>query len=357
MKKYCFVIPKLSSGGAERAISVFASGIAELGYDVSLIIYKRTPEEYPVSDLVKKYYRCDEEYSSNKVIIFLQKLRYVRRFLKDNQIDVVVPFLENCVIHTFVASRGLKIKYVSSLRNNPYMLSKKERRRTDFITALADAHFVQNHMQKEYYSKAIQKKTFIVTNPVSDAFIENEKQYRNDIKKIVAVGRLNEQKNYYMLIDAMKIVLKEFSDIQLEIYGEGSEEDKLKQYINDNGLENNIHLMGRSEDIKSVYNNSDVYVMTSDYEGMPNSLLEALTFGMPSISTDCPTGPSELIEDGVNGYLVPMGDSKVLAERLIDYIKNPKKAEEFGKAARKSCGSSHSKEAVCKKLVQYLDRV
>lgn len=357
MKKYCFVIPRLSSGGAERAISVFASGIAELGNDVYLIIYNHSKEEYPVSDKVTRYYRCDEKYSSNKAIEFLQKLINVRRFLKENEIDIVVPFLENCVIHTFFASRGLNIKFVSSLRNNPYMLSKKERCSTDFITKLADAHFVQNQMQKEYYSEAIQKKTFIVTNPVSNVFIDNAKHYNDSVKKLVAVGRLNFQKNYYMLIDAMKIVAEKYRDIVLEIYGEGEEQSKLEKYISTNGLQSNIHLMGRSEDVKSVYDNSDIFVMTSDFEGMPNSLMEAMCFGMPCISTDCPTGPSELIQDGVNGYLVPMGDSKVLAERIIDFINNPEKAKEFGETARTSCGHIHSGEAVCKQLVQYLDRV
>lgn len=354
MKKYCFVIPRLSSGGAERAISVFASGIADLGYDVFLIVYNHSKEEYPVSEKVKKYYRCDEKYSKNKIIVFLQKLYYIRRFLKDNKVDIVIPFLANCVIHTFVASRGLGIKFVSSLRNNPYMLSKKERRETDFVTRLADQHFVQNEMQKEYYPLCIQKKTFIVTNPVSDTFIYNEKKYSESVKKIVAVGRLNEQKNYIMLLKAIKLLLNDFPNVSLKIYGEGTEYANLQRFIIDNEMQDNVELMGRSENIVEVYQNSDIYVMTSDYEGMPNSLLEAMCFGMPCISTDCPTGPSELIEDGKNGILVPVGDEKKIYEKLVYLINNPQKAVEMGQQARTS-RFEHSREELCRKLVKYTE--
>ncbi len=350
--KICFATPQLTGGGAERVVSVLSSTLAELGHDVAIIIYDRRDNEYQTSEAVKKYYLCDEKYSSNALLRRLQRIFYVRNFIKNNAYEYVVPFLWRAVVQTFLSTRGLGIKFISTLRNNPYELSRSERLKTDIVTFFADAHFVQNNMQKNYYWKSIQKKTFVLSNPVGDAFINDSKKYSDEIKKIVSVGRLNKQKNYDLLIDAIEIVAKEYPDISVDIWGIGEEESRLNRIIDNKNLSRFIALRGRTNNVKDVLSASDLFIMTSNYEGMPNSLLEAMTYGMPCISTDCPTGPSDLIENEKNGFLIKMNAKQELSDKIIELINNPQKAINLGKAARDSIKDKHSAVAITNRFVE-----
>ncbi|WP_026494393.1 glycosyltransferase family 4 protein [Butyrivibrio sp. WCD3002] len=349
--RICFATPQLSYGGAERVVSVLAGKLAELGHDVSIIIYDRKNDEYQTSDKVKRYYLCDETYSRVSVIRRIQRIMYVRKYIKKHRFEFIVPFLERAVIQTFIATRGLNIKFISTLRNNPYELSRSERIKTDFIAWFADAHFVQNQSQKSYYCKKIQRKTFVVSNPVNEIFIEHSKNYSEHVKKIVSMGRLFPQKNYDLLIDAIKLVYEKYKDISVYIWGIGTEHNRLSERIKSEGLEKCMFLKGRTQDVEGAMADADLFVMTSDYEGMPNSLLEAMTYGMPCISTDCPTGPSELIKSGENGILVPLKDKKALAESIMWFIENPEKAILCGKNARKSVVEKHTADYICKKFL------
>ena len=119
------------------------------------------------------------------------------------------------------------------------------------------------------------------------------------------------------MIDAVKLVAMEYADVSLEIYGAGEQEAELVSYIKTQDLENNVRLMGRSNELYRIYKNADLYLMSSDFEGMPNALAEAMAVGLPCISTDCKTGPRDLVDDGENGYLIPCGDAKAMAERIV----------------------------------------
>lgn len=350
--KICFATPQLTGGGAERVVSVLASTLAEMGHDVAIVIYDRRADEYSTSSMVKKYYLSDEEYSTFSLVRRIQRIRYVRKYIKENKFQYVVPFLWRAVVQTFISTRGVDIKFISTLRNNPYELSRSERIKTDIVTLFADAHFVQNEMQKNYYWKIIQKKTFVLPNPVGDIFVNNCKQYSNEVNKIISVGRLNKQKNFDLLINAMEIVVKEYPYIKAEIWGLGEEEERLKKIINEKKLENVISLCGRTNNVMTVLDGADLFVMTSDFEGMPNSLLEAMTFGMPCISTDCPTGPSDLIKNCRTGILIRMNSTEELADAIKKLIDNPHEAINMGKAARKSIGERHSAKAIAERFVE-----
>jgi glycosyltransferase involved in cell wall biosynthesis len=199
---------------------------------------------------------------------------------------------------------------------------------------LADANFVQNKMQKDYFSKRIQRKTFIVPNPVNPRFFESHKEYRDKITQLVAIGRLNPQKNYPRLIDAVCLVRQSHPDIRLKIYGEGGLQDDIAELIRKKNATDYISLEGRTSDVIGALGDSDLYIMSSDYEGMPNALMEAMAFGMPCVSTDCPTGPAELIGENERGYLADMKSLQSLQDAISYMIDNPAKAKEAGVAAR-----------------------
>ena len=151
---------------------------------------------------------------------------------------------------------------------------------------------------------------------------------------IVAAGRLIEQKNYPMLIASMKRVTERHPDAVLKIYGSGGLEEELENRIKDNNLQNNVFLMGRSDRLKEELSKADIYVLSSDFEGMPNALMEAMAAGLPCISTDCPTGPKDIIESHKTGLLVPVGDEAAMSDAICYMYENKDKACEMGIRAR-----------------------
>ena len=133
-------------------------------------------------------------------------------------------------------------------------------------------------------------------------------------------GRLEPQKNYSMALRAVQKVKKVYPDIQLDIFGKGKAADRIQEEINQLDLSENVVLHGWSDNTIREFQSRDLYMLTSNSEGMPNSLMEAMAVGLPCISTDCETGPSDLITDGIDGYLVPINDSDMLANRLLKLI-------------------------------------
>ena len=157
-------------------------------------------------------------------------------------------------------------------------------------------------------------------NPVDATRIPEP--YIGERKKVfAAVGRLEPQKNFPMLIKAFSEFHKEEKDYQLIIYGEGKERTNLEKLIKQLNLEGSVSLPGRNKDVLNAINDSAAFILSSDYEGMPNALIEAMCMGMPVISTDCPSGgPRELIENQENGILIPVGDEDALVDALFSII-------------------------------------
>ena len=351
-KSICMVVPSLSSGGAERVVSILTSTLAEQGKKIFLIVHRHAKLEYPVSGKVNVLYLDDCKCSPVKAVAKIQRLIAVRRYLKKNKIDYVIPFLDSCMKHTFIASRGLKCAFISTLRNNPYERTHKESRDCDLIAGRAEGNFVQNEEQKNYFNEKIRKKTFIVPNPVSSIFLAGEKQYSDSIRKMVAIGRLNEQKNYKRLLTAIGTVRKKYSDIHLKIYGEGNLDSEIRSMIKASGLEDTVELMGRTNDVMGVLSENDLFVMSSDYEGMPNALMEAMAFGMPCVSTDCPTGPRALIGNDERGMLAELDDGASLSDKIIDMIEHADSAKIKGQRAKEYMKAHFSDEVIAKEFYE-----
>lgn len=138
-----------------------------------------------------------------------------------------------------------------------------------------------------------------------------------------------------MMITAFKRVLTDYPDKKLLIFGDGELKESLEAFIKDEGVENNVFLMGKTDDVPSALKNAEVYLMTSDYEGMPNALLEAMAAGLPVICTNCPCGgPKMVIEDGINGFLINTGASDELAEKMRIVFGDERLRKELSKNAK-----------------------
>ena len=173
----------------------------------------------------------------------------------------------------------------------------------------------------------------MIPNPV---FVKAEDypKVKERRKAIVTVGRLHPQKNHKLLIDAFALVADQISDYTLEIYGDGELKDELQRHIDDLGLNNRVFLKGTSKEIHKLIYDAALFVLSSDYEGLPNTLLEAIALGIPSISTDCrPGGAREIIEDGINGRIVPIGSEKILATEILTVLSDTELTEKYSKNA------------------------
>lgn len=351
-----FAVSVLTNGGAERVVAALASGMADAGIKTSILLNRRCENEYPVSDKVS-IYSLPQKYAASGNIIHKVKKAFSRYLLiKKIDPDVVLAFLDGVIEPTFLSCLALKKKFIPSIRVAPQIGSKWRRMIRDIIIACSTACFVQNMEQKSYFSKRIQKKTFVVPNPVSDSFIAKPRVYNPKTKIIVNVGRLRKQKNQRMLILAMEQIKAKHPGLLLKIFGEGTEQDALNELICSHGLEGVVQLCGRSENMRAVYEEADVFVLSSDFEGMPNALMEAMSMGLPCISTDCPTGPKDLIEDMRNGMLIPVGDLKQLVKRLEQLCEDVELRQALGENARRDIQKKYKTDIIVRKLYEEISR-
>lgn len=149
-----------------------------------------------------------------------------------------------------------------------------------------------------------------------------------------------------------KIVHRDYPDVHFSIYGDGPLREELQKKITNDNLNGIVTLQGRTNNAQKVLNAADVFIMTSNYEGMPNALLEAMAVGLPCISTDCPTGPAEIIDNGINGILVPVNNEAALTKAIEKYIEMGETIAEIGKAARKTVQDNYSTDVIAYRFVR-----
>ena len=359
--KILFTINRLhaGSGGAQRVVSLLCNGISDLGHDVLLVLYEnRTEYDYYLSEKVKVVVLPNRKKNENTLIAAINKLVVLRQNVSSFEPDVIVPFLSDPTLAIYLATRFSKFssRIITTVRNNPKIFPKqrKYRWRNNILMALNKACFFQNIEQRDYFPKFIQKKSFVLPNPVSDELM-NSVRSETDIYKIITLGRLSEQKNQKMLIKAVALLVPKYKQLSLDIYGDGSLKEELQKMIDSLQMTEHIRLCGLTNDVKSVLLNHGLFVMTSNYEGMPNALIEAMATGMPCISTNCPTGPSDLIIEKDNGMLIAMNNVEECAESIAYMIENRDKALLMGHNARQTIEKELTCSEISKKFLSYCE--
>lgn len=352
MKKYVFIVPSLASGGAERAVVNFASGLVNQGEQATIVIYFRMKDEYAVDQKVRIVNLSGGDMHTYEKLSYLKKVRMLRKIVKEEQPDYILPFLGQVCFHTALACFDMHGKVINTIRINPAMgpSNKWVRKLRDFIVIHSWKTIVQNEEQKHYFPKSSQKHIYVLRNAVNSSLFDIERNAENQLYRIVALGRLEDQKNYPVLIDAIQEVVKSHQNIALEIYGEGSKREAISKQISCRGLEAYVHLIGRTNNVNSVYEKANLYVLSSDFEGMPNTLIEAMAAGVPAISTNCPTGPADIIQDSQNGLLVPMNDAQSLANAIVYMMEHKEQSEAMGRAGREAIREKCGIERIVKEL-------
>lgn len=323
----CLLDENKGFGGAERSIVNLANWIAD-NTDNSVILESVVGNggAYKISKNVIFHGHptlCSSSVSLRyKMMIHYKIARNVVSAIKNVKPDVVVGFWVHTLFYAIPWIIGRNVKVIYSLRNDPnssnYGFISKVMRW--LVVRYADGIVFQTNQAKKFFSKKVQVKAIVIPNPT---YIKKGEFQIPPIRtnRIVNVGRLELQKNQKMLIKAFAKVKKNYPDMYLEIYGDGSLKEELQIFINELGLNESVFLMGSYKDIFYRINDAKLFVLSSDFEGMPNALIEAMSLGIPSISTDCPCGgPDMLIQNGSNGYLVPVGDVDALAEKIISFL-------------------------------------
>lgn len=361
MKKVLFAISSLTGGGAERVVSVWASQLAEIGYSVSLLLAGRTENEYPLNKKVTVH-TVAADYKEYKTLSFLKRLKIMRRILKNVSPDIIVSFLPQMQIWMMAASWGRKMRRIETVRVSPWEICKNSSVE-HFLWMLcyrhADGTILQTAEQGDYFSEKIRRKSVVIPNPISPQYRDNPKPYYTDsVRHFVAAGRITEQKNYPVMIEAFGIAHRERPNLRLSIYGTGDKAymDTIQRMIDERGLSSVITMHGRTNDTLSVLQQADAFLMTSDYEGMPNALVEAMAVGLPCISTNCRTGPRDLIDHGENGFLVGTGDAEAIAEAVLCAASmDSEHAKQMGRKAREKVLDLCSESNSLKKLIKLIE--
>lgn len=329
MKSIAIISPKLSHGGSERFSINISKGLSERGYKISLLTGPKEKQEYEMPQNVQ---RAELLGKTN----FLGDIKEIHKYLETNRIDICLAVGIYSNLIAAAANFKLKTKIVLLERNAPKQdrLSWKSRLLRKLLYIRGDAFVFQTPDALSFYSSFIQKKGVVIANPLKEG-LPNRGGKANT--EIVAVGRLEKQKNYPMLLKAMKIVTEKNSDYILRIFGEGPCRNEVISMIEALDLKDKVILEGFCDNVHEKIVNSDIFVMSSDYEGLPNALMEAMAMGFPVVATDCPCGgPRMLIDNGENGILVPVNNSQALSAAIIKLIQNPLKKEQIGAKARQT---------------------
>jgi len=180
-----------------------------------------------------------------------------------------------------------------------------------------------------YKKKTLARRVVQIYNPIDERLEKINTNYNYNSKKIISVGRLTAQKNFVLLVDVAKIVLEKHTDFSWHIFGSGEDEEKIKNKIKKHNLEGRLYLKGQCNNLYDIYNDYSMMVMTSLYEGFPMTLLEGIAFKLPLVSFDIPTGPNEIINQGINGYLVEPFDIEDMAKKISILIKDENQRQTF----------------------------
>lgn len=360
MKKIILFISSLQKGGSERVMVNLAEYFLEQNYDVILVTQYKREKEYCISSKIHRVYSEPDEsmLCHGRIRNFCVRFRTLRNLWKTYKPDVILSFLGKNNLMAVVAAAFLPIKVAVSVRGEPTM--EYEGKLMQFIAKtvfrFADGVILQTEQAGQFFPKVVRRKSVILPNPLNPQFTQRKVcADREDL--IVAAGRLDENKNHTMLIHAFGKIADEYPTVKLIIYGEGELRTKLEMLIAEKGLTDRISMPGNVNDIADRIGKARIFTLTSNTEGMPNSIMEAMALGIPVIATDCPCGgPAALIEQGVNGLLVPVGDAFALADafrRIFEDREFEQKLRENARRITKTLAPEH----VNKQWEDYLNQL
>lgn len=348
-------------GGIGRVTSLKANWLAEHGHDVWIVSSNQCNEKdyFELHPMVKRkdfaigfQLGIDNRNLIMKAIRKIGKMRKYRESLEtlinDIKPDIVVSTFTNDsdflykfkdgskkVLEFHFSHDGFKsqMKYGPQTLKNKLLLSYRLKKH-EWIAKKYDAFVVLTEEDARAWMGY--DNMHVIPNMLS---FEPKEISTCMNKRAIAVGRLDFQKKFDRLIDIWALVNKKCPDWRLDIFGNGPDREMLQAQINNLGLEGVISILEPTKNIEKEYANSSVYVMTSTYEGLPMTLLEATSMGIPCVAYGCKCGPRDIIDDDINGYCVEEGNKNDYVKKLVELLNNKEKRISFGTMAKKKASN------------------
>ncbi|RJP27568.1 MAG: glycosyltransferase family 4 protein [Candidatus Omnitrophota bacterium] len=333
-----FVISDLGSGGAQRVLTTLANSWARAGRKICIITFS-TPENdfFPLEPTIHRIVIDGMSASSNPfsaVFFNLKRIIRIRRAIKKSGAPIVVGFVGSTNVLVIFAAIGLHLRVVISERNDPArqslgtlwdFLRRHVYRYADVVTA-------NTRGALETLAKFVPSaKLALVPNLLSIPELNQASQKRS---ALLAVGRLSHQKAYDILLAAFAEVSSHFPHWRLEIVGEGELRENLKEMANQLGISQNVIWRGHQSNPFVFYRKTEIFVLASRYEGMPNAMLEAMVCGMPVIVTDASPGPLEYVKHEKTGLVVPVENVQLLSDAMMRLIRDTDLRKRLGQAGK-----------------------
>ncbi|MBO7387139.1 MAG: glycosyltransferase, partial [Lachnospiraceae bacterium] len=291
-----------SGGGSERVATILANYFVSKNHDVFFYAIHSDGREYHLDDRI--HYEFCEGGKIRGLKGMINRTFALRRFVKRNKIDTLISF----IYEEGISVCGLKsVNRIFSLRNDPNQISGFKAKLISHIYEKANSVVFQTEDARAFFGEKIRNHGAVIPNPIKSGLPFWDVNDHN--KELIAAGRLSNQKNFKMLINSFAYFSEKHPDYRLTICGEGGLKDSLVAQATELGVADKIAFPGHVTDIHDRMTKAGIYVSSSDFEGISNSMLEAMAVGIPVVCTDCPVGGARMfINDGVNGYLVPVGD-------------------------------------------------
>lgn len=335
--KVMLIMPSFRGGGAERVFIDLAVGLNDKALNVELVVlsndgpyFKSIPDNLKVTVLdsgsVRKSYRPIKEHiQRSKPDVIVSCMTHLNvgvalaKFFSRSKAKLILT--EHNPFSSEKASMPMISRWIfSTLVQLSYSFADK-------IVMVSKG--IENDFKKIFHING--KKITTIYNPIDITRVRKLSKEAplavSSKPMLVTMGRLVPQKRFDVLINAFNIVVETLPEASLHILGSGPLEEDLKKQIASKSLDNNVFLEGFKDNPFGLLGQSDLFVLSSDFEGFGNVIVEALSLGLNVVSTDCPTGPVEILEHGEYGFLVPVGSEKKLAETMIYALENRKSAE------------------------------
>ncbi len=332
MKKVLFTIGSLAGGGAERVISVLANRFCQTKFDVYILQILENKVGYELNDNI---HVLSLELGQQKGIQRnFVRVKKIRKIITNIDPDIVISFLSIINISTIISLIGKKYPIIVSERSDPRHEPKKmsERLIRDILYTLSPkVYFVfQTSYAKKCFSNKVQRRSRIIYNPIRDNLPIPFNGIRQN--KIVAVARLQEDKNYPLLLTAFSKFRNQHNDYALHIYGVGPLQKQLEALCKQLHIESYVYFHGFANDVDNLINDAKMFILPSNYEGISNAMLESLALGIPTICTDCPAyGAREFIDNGNSGFIVDLNNCDQLLDRMNTLADNNELCKKFTK--------------------------
>ena len=361
MRKIAFHLNCLEQGGAERVVTNLAHQFLKEGYEVLIATEWVGENEFQIDPGIRRVIvgPTEEDKKQGRLYQIMRRVTRLREFAKRERPDVLIAFGRKANYRALMSTLGVKTPVIVSVRTDPvgHYDRLADKIQIPLLFWHAAGFVFQTQGQKEFFPKGAQRKSRIILNPINDKYIGVPRPERRTTT-VVQSGRRVDFKNKHMRISAFVKVNESNPDYDLKSYGcdsFGGTKELVEALIEEKKAGSFVTLSGASDELEKVLNDAAVYAFSSDWEGLPNALLEAMALGLPIVATDCPCGgPRTVMQDGYNGLLVPIKDEDAMAAGICRLIENPDEAERMGENARKIAETANG-QAIFEQWKDYIE--